>query len=372
MKMLWCASGLGTPSNSPYDLEFSTVASHRYRIGYPSRELRRMGHANALLSLDASSCFPEDLDIDCAIFGKITAPGPAYLPPVAEAALAASARLRAREVPIIVDVCDFQLLPGDPRGEVVRHLIENASLITCNSSEMAAMVQAAVPNRPRAMVIPDPIELPRKAAAAPPSLQAVSSAARGGVLKRWFGGTDPVTLRLLWFGHPTNLPYLLRCAPSLSGLARSVRFRLTLCSSNHPSVASGVAALRGEAAERFAVQFVEWSMDSIGQTLADSDLVIIPSDPTDPAKRGAGSNRLVHALWSGRFVIANALPSYREFEDCAWIGDDLRAGVLWALAAPDEARQRIVAGQVRLESAFTIESIAHRWLDAATGLARRH
>lgn len=369
MKILWCASGLGTPSESPYDLELSTVASHRYRIGYPSRELQRMGHFNALLPLDALSTLPEDIDVDCAVFGKITAQGPAYLPPVAKAALAAAARLRARDVPIIVDICDFQLFPGDPRGEVVRQLIESANLMTCNSSEMAVMVKTALPDRPRPIVIPDPIELPRKVPTAPPSRRAVtSSGTRSGVLKRWFDMKDPITLGLLWFGHPTNLQYLLRLAPALCDLARSLRFRLTLCSSSHPSVTSGVEALHHEG--HLDIRFVEWSMDSMAQTLADSDMVIIPSDPNDPAKRGAGSNRLVHALWSGRFVIANALPSYREFEDFAWIGDDLCAGIHWALNAPDEARKRIVAGQTKIASDFTIETIARRWLEVVTGIAR--
>ena len=366
-KILWCVSALDEPAASPLDLQYSSLASHRYRIYYPSRDLERMGHSSALLTLDSGSVVPEDVDFACAVFGKITAAGPDQFARVASTALAAVERLRARQIPIIVDICDFQLWPGDPRRDVVQQVIGSADSITCNSAEMAALVRNALPDGPQPVVIPDPIELPRSEPNAPPPRRSVATGAGAGLMQRWLGRKD--VLDLLWFGHFTNLRYLVRLAPALRDLARDVRCRLTVCSSAHPTVASGIEDLRRDAGAGVEVRFVEWSLQSIGPTLADSDIVIIPSDPNDPAKRAAGANRLVLALWCGRFVVANALSSYRTFGDYAWIGDDLIAGIRWALDAPEEARARVAEGQ-KAVSDFAIETVARQWLAEIMRIAR--
>ena len=327
-----------------------------------------MGHSSALLDLDAGSPLAGNPDCDCAVFGKITAGGPDEFAVVARNALAALARLRASAIPIIVDICDFQLGPGDPRSDVVKQVIAGASAITCNSTEMAAMLRSALPNAPHPVVIHDPLELARNEPKAPPASAAVT--AGGGAMRRWFGRTHSATLEPLWFGHFMNLQYLLRVAPVLGDLAHDIRCRLTVCSSDHPAVASGVEQLRRDAGPNLPVRFVPWSLDTIGATISGSDIVIIPTDRNDPAKRGAGSNRLVQALWCGRFVVANPLSSYRELADYAWLGDDLVSGIRWALDHPQKARGRVAAGQSAVESDYAAETIARQWIVEITRNAR--
>ncbi len=72
----------------------------------------------------------------------------------------------------------------------------------------------------------------------------------------------------------------------------------------------------------------------------------------------------MEAIWAGRFVVANPIPSYREFDDFAWLGDSIVDGIKWALDHPDEVRRRIAAGQEYIEKNHSPEVIARQW-DAA-------
>lgn len=374
MKILWCVSGLMRPPESAMKLTDSTVASHRYRIGYPSLYLERFGHESRIVTLSEDASVPSPLDADCAVFGKLTAQGPEYFPPVRSAALRTAQQLHTAKVPIIVDICDFQFFPGEPRGETVRELITVADAVTCNSEEMASMVKAAVHDCPQPVVIPDPVEQRREAPSSIPALRAATKTAWSqAILSRLTGRRPDAVVRLLWFGHPSNMGYLLRHLKSLSMLGHRIRCRLTVCTSDHPQVAMALAAARKETGDLLDIRFLEWTTQSIGEALHDTDIVIIPADPNDPAKRAAGNNRLIEALWAGRFVVANELPSYREFADHAWIGEDLSQGIIWALDSPERARKRVENAQRKIEQEYTQEQTGRRWmaiLAQATGQER--
>jgi len=64
-------------------------------------------------------------------------------------------------------------------------------------------------------------------------------------------------------------------------------------------------------------------------------------------------NRMVEALRGGRFPIVSSIPSYQELAHVAWVGEDLAAGVEWAINHPDEVVNRISAGQALVEERFS-------------------
>jgi hypothetical protein len=117
-------------------------------------------------------------------------------------------------------------------------------------------------------------------------------------------------VRLLWFGHDSNISYLN-----------------ALCVSNeamqHPDVelliVSNFAALESfkrEVLQKGAhvrARFLHWSPEGLVQAASLSDACVIPSDPADPRKRGAGANRLTAALALGLPTAASILPSYLSF-----------------------------------------------------------
>jgi hypothetical protein len=92
---------------------------------------------------------------------------------------------------------------------------------------------------------------------------------------------------------------------------------------------------------RFATH--AFSLDRQWHELAECDAVLLPSFPAR-AKLVKGHGRLVQAIHAGRLALAYPLPQYEELADFCWCGEDLGAGLAWALAHPAEVLERIRAG----------------------------
>jgi glycosyltransferase involved in cell wall biosynthesis len=73
------------------------------------------------------------------------------------------------------------------------------------------------------------------------------------------------------------------------------------------------------------------------------------------------ANRIVEALWAGRFVVAHPIPSYLEFADCAWLGADVADGIAWVLQNQESIAGRIRAAQDRIAAVYSPDRIAAQW-----------
>ena len=89
----------------------------------------------------------------------------------------------------------------------------------------------------------------------------------------------------------------------------------------------------------------------------------LPSDYRNPVKQAKSPNRLVAGLHAGRLVVAHPLPAYQPYAKFAWVGEDLRAGLEWAIRHPREVVERIAAGQACLDEKHSPETVARFWLD---------
>jgi hypothetical protein len=247
-----------------------TMASYRYRAEIPAREL---------------GASVNDPSADVLVFAK----------PMPDDACEAR-RAKARGAHVIVDFCDDHLEAW--------HYLAMAGLadaITCPTPEMARRIQAATGRA--ASVIPDPWEFP----AAEPHCDGV---------------------RLLWFGHASNLSGLARAARSLEGYPLTV-------------VSSAPGAL-------------PWSHAEMLRQLAAADIVVLPASA--PYK---SANRAVEAIRQGCFVVAEPHPALTEIPGI-FIGR-LREGVEWARSDAAGARSRTREAQRYVTPRFSPEAIARAW-----------
>ena len=104
-----------------------------------------------------------------------------------------------------------------------------------------------------------------------------------------------------------------------------------------------------------------WSPEATEAALARCDLVVIPHETRAAWSKGKSHNRLVTAIRAGRFAIASPIPTYLELAAHAWIGADLAAGLGWALAHPEDAAERLRAGQRVVEERFSPEAVGRKW-----------
>ncbi len=160
-------------------------------------------------------------------------------------------------------------------------------------------------------------------------------------------------LRLLWFGHQSNLDTLQDALPQLQ------EFSVTLVTAP------------GFGAEQMGARFRPWSVQAVFDELRQCDAVIIPSNPRDPRKAVKSPNRFTESLWAGRCVLAHPLPAYQDLADCGWVGEDLAEGARWLAAHGEEALQRVRRGQQVVAERFSPRAVGAAWRAAIESAARR-
>jgi SAM-dependent methyltransferase len=309
----------------------SDLASARYRVIIPARQLARLGHQVQIASLPPGGWPASVLDTPCdaLVISKSFDP--------ANEALARA--MKARGVRLMVDFCDDHF--AHPRiGAHFRGLAALADVIVASTDAMAESVRR---NAGRdAVVITDPVEGPRGMPQFAPRLPA---------------------LRLAWFGHPSNLDGLAAKAHELHALAERMPLHLSVVTAPSPEAAALVARLAG-AGPRVNAQLLPWSVEQTWKTLADSDATWIPVAESDP-KAVKSPNRLLEALWAGRLAIADPVPSYQPFADLVPLGQGLEAGMTRSLEDPAAVERNLREAQRRIARSHSAFACGRAWAVAA-------
>jgi hypothetical protein len=352
-KLLWVTPSL--PSGPLPDAAGHELASLRYRLLLPARALAGMGIASAILNpADAAAELPA---CDALVVGKLAHDKPEVVDALGRDILALVGAARARGVRTVADVCDDRFA-HPVLGAYWRELVRRVDCVATGSDALAAIVRThtAVP----VSTIDDPVEGERGAPCfAPPP--------RRGWLAR-LTGAPPSALKLLWYGHQSNLDEVAAMLPALAAWARA--------QAAVDAVELDIVSAGGFGAEALAarhqdgplrLRFTPWSLAARQQALRDCDMVIIPATLDSAEKRVKSANRLTEALWAGRHVLAHPVPSYLAFRDCAWISEDLIAGLGAALRHPAGVLRQLQAAQGLVESRCSPQAIARLWAGAAGG-----
>jgi len=171
-------------------------------------------------------------------------------------------------------------------------------------------------------------------------------------------------LRLLWFGNLGQINASM-LENALAGVAKSFRdtpLRLEMVTRLEARDALEAIGKRLRAVHpNCELRVTAWSLEATEDALERCDFVLIPQDLRKDWSRGKSHNRLVAAIRGGRCAIASPIPTYLELAEYAWIGEDLAAGLRWALSHPQEAAARVLAGQRHVEERFSPESIGRKW-----------
>lgn len=203
---------------------------------------------------------------------------------------------------VVFDVCDDHFKTSD--DSFYHAMIGRADRTVCNSAAMQWKIWKETGKT--AHIIPDPYEMAERE----PS----------------FGDG------LLWFGHESNLGDLYREVPNLKG------YKLAVVSK---AVVPGITP---------------WSPQTCQDALDNCAVVILPTGRS-PCK---SANRMIEAIRRGKFVVANPLPAYAEFEPFMWIGD-IREGVDWAIENEGEILDRVKAAQDYVRDKYSPETIGKMW-----------
>jgi len=316
----------------------SDLASARYRVLIPAQQLARLGHQVQIGTPGPAGWPPavRDATCDAVVISKSFDPAHETL----------ARAMKDRGVRVIVDFCDDHF--GHPQlGPHYRNLAALGDTVVASTPAMAEVVRAHAGLD--CIVITDPVEGPRGMPKFAPRLPA---------------------LRLVWFGHPTNLNGLLGRSAQLHALARRFPVRLTVVTTSSAEVAARVASLANGTDGRVTAELVPWSLEATWQALADCDLAWIPVE--DTAQKSVKSpNRMLEALWAGKPVVADALAAYQEFADLTPVGRGLEAGAIACLEDAAGVERRVAEAQRRIARTHSAFACGDAWARALGDAAER-
>lgn len=307
----------------------ATLASTRYRVMLPGMQLARRGFDVRVFPRPEAgwgSTAADDIPLGATVFSKSFSADNVEL----------AARLKQRGHPVVLDLCDNHF--GHPQfGPQLHALCGLADRIVAATETMAEAIREATGRD--SVIIGDPVEGPRGEPVFAPRFPAI---------------------RLLWFGHPSNLDSLRAAAGQLAAAAGRYPLHLTILTQVDGSVERLGTEIAASAPGRIECLARPWTADATWRELETCDLVIIPSI-VDDRRSVKSPNRLLETIWAGRLAIAHPVPSYQKFAGYCRIGDDLAEGIAWAVENQADVLQRLRAGQDAIAFDHSPWKIAADW-----------
>jgi hypothetical protein len=158
----------------------------------------------------------------------------------------------------------------------------------------------------------------------------------------------------VWFGHPSNVEFLVQFLK-----AKIVLFRTSRITVITDAVGIGFVKSAQLAIDASRVRFIAWTSDAIVRHANDCDICIIPSNVGSPRKSGVSSNRLLTALSLGLPTAAERLSSYEEFKD--YFADIRTIEFDDLVRDPLRLTEMIRIAQREIVPLFAKDKIAERW-----------
>lgn len=279
-------------------------------------------------------------EYDCAVFQK------AY----AKQDLALAESLKARGARLIFDLCDnhFYNPTDDPavaeKVERLKRMLDLVDAVTVSSPEIAKLITT----KPT-FQCDDALEL----------LPFTALAARAGGPARRLRRRLDRPIRLVWHGQSgtehlnSGVAPMGLLLPELEELHGRLPLSLTIVSN------SAKAFRRHIAGARFHTRFVKWRAHTFAPVFAQHDICILPIDKNEFTICKT-NNRAMTSLLLGVPVVAEEIPSYREFAGWMRFGDWSRHITEYA-QQPELAAAHVRAAQDHIARTYTEQRVVDQW-----------
>ena len=314
----WMLAGITETSS----LRQYHLASVRLRSAVCAQALTQRGCVVAV-----GEKFPAGLDV--IMVGKI---GSDQVSTRAEHWIQELRRLRKLGTCVVVDYTDHHLSQSGELARFYRDLLQMAHALVVPSQAMSNMARSLFQGCIE--VIPEPLEVS---------------------ITPWVPRNSAGITRALWFGHGSNLPYLIEFL--LNWDSRNPGIFIDLYSNREALQALARQNIRLPHGVR--VDASAWSLAAVQEAAKLADICILPAGLDDPRKAGASANRLLTALALGLPVAADLLPAYSDFKDYFV---DIRSPEFSNFLSDFQAQgDRVRAAQTQVLPAFERTLIEERW-----------
>lgn len=188
---------------------------------------------------------------------------------------------------IIIEYTDNHIEENTIRGDFYRKCIKLADAIICSSFILKSNISKYYSGP--IYIIEEPVEVP-----------IITPIEKNNSIKN-----------ILWFGHASNLPYLVDCLKNI--FSSQIHARLIIMTNAYPFPDELSNKLSINALKNVEINVIPWSIDDLITASGICDFCILPTGHKDRNKAGASSNRLTTALALGLPVLSDNLNSYKKF-----------------------------------------------------------
>jgi SAM-dependent methyltransferase len=259
-------------------LQNSQLASTRLRTGVAAEAAKNLNYQINLYDGQSNK------HVDMIVVGKVNNVNDEKRP---ERWLQRIIKAKTSGSKIILDYTDHHLEQNTATGDFYRKSINHADAIICSSEHLKISISKFFSGP--VFVIEEPIDV----SIIPPKEK----------------NNDVKTI--LWFGHASNLPYLLDCLVNM--FSHDIHARLIIMTNAYPFPEEYSKILNVDALKNIDINVVPWSNKDLIKASNIADFCILPTGYKDAKKAGASSNRLITALALGMPVLSDQLLSYQKF-----------------------------------------------------------
>jgi hypothetical protein len=164
--------------------------------------------------------------------------------------------------------------------------------------------------------------------------------------------------KLLWFGHSTNIEYLVNYIHKES-LINNEKYHLTVMSNSY-GLELFVKNLKINSNIK-NIDLLNWTKEGMSEVALKSDISLIPSSIDDPKKTGVSTNRLLTSLALGLPTLATSMPSYQEYN--RYFLDINIFSIDFMIENLNIQKLLVAEAQKNILDAYNIDNIGKLWLD---------
>jgi hypothetical protein len=268
-------------------------------------------------------------------------------------------RLKCRGIIVVFDLCDNHFLLGSERVIRLRKMFDLADHWVVSCEALANLVRRNFDTLKPLWVIEDAVEEGLRG-----SVLDVLGWMKAGYrllqLRRFLNNdANRGAVHLVWFGNhkasygDAGLSHMQKLRPLLEKTYQTRPITLTIVSNSRDAFTWMFADWK------IPIYYLDWSAHTAFAALKLHAIALIPID-ANAFTEVKTHNRIALSLNMGLGVVADSIPSYRVFDQCAFL-DNWEAGLEVYLEGPETITEHVRCARQLIQEKFSTPIIAQRW-----------
>lgn len=227
---------------------------------------------------------------------------------------------------IILDYTDNLIIVQDKRSEFYKKVLPYVNIITVPSEMMKRNIKEFYHGE--VVIIEEPIEVE------------INPAVKDNYEQ----------INALWFGHSTNLIYLIKRIKDFNDIDK-LKIVTSLLSEKDKNFIKNIN-------KKIDIEFYEWKENFNKNNNMNCNICLIPSDINDEKKNGVSNNRLITTFAMGLVPVVSPIDSYKPYNEYYY---DLDQNLKINKVQLKSLNEKLIINQNKIINDYTNSKIMEKW-----------